>query len=147
MTQSPAQTSGAAVQVETIVDRGLEDLQHGCGDHSLQVCPALSGHIHQPPHLLPLLFLLLLHLINRSLSWHGWWQVNIELVYDVLIHVEVIVLDRGTFIVSHFPVRIYLLVNIIKIVVILVVVVVVEVVGDVRHHGEDADRHGEEGHL
>ena len=48
---------------------------------------------------------------------------------------------------NSFPVRISLLVNIIKIVVILVVVVVVEVVGDVGHHGEDGDRHGEEGHL
>ena len=64
-----------------------------------------------------------------------------------MVHVEVIVLNRGTFSLSHFPLRTYLLVNIIKIVVVLVVVVVVEVVGDVGHHGEDADRHGEEGHL
>ena len=72
---------------------------------------------------------------------------QIYLVHDILVLVEVIVLNRGTFIVSYFPVRISLLVNIIKIVVILVVVVVVQVVGDVGHHGEDGDRHGKEGHL
>ena len=69
------------------------------------------------------------------------------MVDDILVHVEVIVLNRGTFILNYFPVRISLLVNIIQIVVILVVVVVVQVVGDVGHHGEDGDRHGEEGHL
>ena len=54
-----------------------------------------------------------------------------HLIYDVLVHVQIVVL----------------LVNKVEIVVILVVIVVVEVVGNVGDSGEDGDGHGEEGHL
>ena len=59
--------------------------------------------------------ILILFAWSFSPPWDWWWEVNVQLVDDVLVHVEVVVL----------------LVDKIEVVVILVVVVVVQIVGNV----------------
>ena len=70
MAKSPAQTGGAAVQVEAVVDGGPEDVQHGRGDDSLQVGPAVSRHIDQPPHL------------DQNSLYHVLPHINLSLTFS-----------------------------------------------------------------